>query len=442
MPLRIAFDISELGSSQSHREDRRGINRVVEEVGGALAELATDRPSDFELLLTGVESSANARAYLASPDGRRLAASALLSTAGHRRWSAIRAGSHRFVMNTGDRAAAKRALRWLVYRTLPAQRAIALGLPAFAPEKIDVYHSPAFSPIPGYVRRARRPACFRTFYDLIPFRHPEMVQAISISQLQAVVAAFQPGDFAICISQHVKDDFCEYLHLDPSHVFVAPLAADAARFHPGADAGQIDATRRRFQIPDDGSPYLLSLCAVERRKNLLHLIRCFGRLRREDPAARDLRLVLVGRAAQAGLAETKSLIAAEKLEKHVVLTGYVEDADLAPLYAGALAFVFPSLAEGFGLPPLEAMQCGVPVICSDRTSLPEVMGDAGLLIDPEDPDALCAAMQRILHEEPLRAELSSRGLAQAARFSWERCAVDHLNAYRRGVEIKCGRRLA
>src|SRR5205823_2310457 len=113
----------------------------------------------------------------------------------------------------------------------------------------------------------------------------------------------------------------------------------------------------------------------------------------------------------------------------VILTGYVDDADLAPLYSGALAFLFPSLYEGFGLPPLEAMQCGIPVITSNTSSLPEVVGPAGITLDPTDADALCQAILELSHRPSLREQLSLASLAQAQHFSWERSTQQLLDAY-------------
>ena len=434
--MQVAFDISDLGTSRRAPKHRRGISRVVEQVSGALASLARDERHELELTLTAMDGGIAAAAHLTAQQGGQPAPARLASRGAHRLWTSFEEQAHTFVTDIADRTLARRASRWLVARSLPMQRQITRRLPAFDPERFDIFHGSAVIPLPAYVRRARRPACLATFYDLIPIHHPELVAARSVSDLAAMLATFRPEHFAICISQHVKDDVCEYLRLDPGRVFVARLAADPARFYPCRDAARIAAVRRNCQLPDDSSPYLLSLCTVERRKNLLHLIRCFARLRREDPDARDLRLVLVGFVEENTRQQVQRTLVTEGLANRVILTGYVEDPSLAPLYSGALAFVFPSLAEGFGLPPLEAMQCGVPVISSDSTSLPEIVGDAGLLIDPEDEDALCAAMRRVLHEAVLRDDLSRRGLARASEFSWERCAEDHLRAYRTALQLK------
>jgi glycosyltransferase involved in cell wall biosynthesis len=117
----------------------------------------------------------------------------------------------------------------------------------------------------------------------------------------------------------------------------------------------------------------------------------------------------------------------------IILPGYVADADLAPLYSGALAFVYTSLYEGFGLPPLEAMQCGVPVVTANTSSLPEVVGDCGLTVDPADADALSQAMLDLHRSAPLRAELAQKGLARSRHFTWDRCVHDTVAAYRAAV---------
>jgi glycosyltransferase involved in cell wall biosynthesis len=122
------------------------------------------------------------------------------------------------------------------------------------------------------------------------------------------------------------------------------------------------------------------------------------------------------------------------LRARVVLTGFVPDADLAALYSGARAFVYPSLYEGFGLPVLEAMQCGTPVITSDTTSLPEIAGDAGLLVSPIDADALSEALIRIVTDDDLAADLGRRGQSRSALFSWDRTAEASIQAYHRMLE--------
>jgi glycosyltransferase involved in cell wall biosynthesis len=119
----------------------------------------------------------------------------------------------------------------------------------------------------------------------------------------------------------------------------------------------------------------------------------------------------------------------------VILTGYVPESDLPVLYSGALCFVYPSYFEGFGLPPLEAMKCGVPVIVGNRTSLPEVVGDAGILVDPFNADAIAGAMDNLISDSNLRAELSIRGLARANLFDWRETALQTLTVYQRAAGV-------
>ena len=120
----------------------------------------------------------------------------------------------------------------------------------------------------------------------------------------------------------------------------------------------------------------------------------------------------------------------EDIKKRIIITGYIPDEDLAALYSGALAFVYPSFYEGFGLPHLEAMQCGVPVITSNTCSLPEVVGDAGIMVDPTDADALCHSMLEIYNKSSLREAMSLKSIERAKQFSWEKCTQETLAAYK------------
>jgi len=170
--------------------------------------------------------------------------------------------------------------------------------------------------------------------------------------------------------------------------------------------------------------YLLYVGTLQPRKNLARAIEAFARLA-ADPAFAGLQLVLAGK--QGWLYDDLfARVERMGLAGRVIFPGYVEDADLPALLSGALAFVFPSLYEGFGIPVLEAGACGVPVITSNTSSLPEVAGDAALLVDPHDVDAIAEAMYRLVTDDALRDELARRGLANVQRFSWEKCARETL----------------
>ncbi len=220
-------------------------------------------------------------------------------------------------------------------------------------------------------------------------------------------------------SQATRADLIRHYGTDPDRIVVAYPGLDPT-LAPVQDPQRIAQTLARYGIR---RPYLLYLGTLQPRKNLVRLVEAFARLRfRLGPSGeRGLHLVLAGR--RGWLYEDLfRRVRTLGLEGQVLFPGYVDDADKAALLSGALAFVFPSLYEGFGFPVLEAQACGTPVICSDRSSLPEVAGNAALLVDPTDVEALVTALYRVATEPRLRATLVERGRTNTRRFSWEACA--------------------
>jgi glycosyltransferase involved in cell wall biosynthesis len=214
------------------------------------------------------------------------------------------------------------------------------------------------------------------------------------------------------------------------------LAADPAIFYPCTNEHARATIRSKYGIGN--APYILSLCTLEPRKNIDHVIRTFARLVR-DGRAGDTRLVLTGTKGWDFKRIFSEIDNNPELHSRIVLTGYVPDDDLAPLYSEATVFVYMSLYEGFGLPPLEAMQCGVPVITSNTSSLPEVVGDAGIMLDPQDIDGLCEAMHEVITNHELHTEMSKRSLLQAAHFSWNRCVEETITAYKNALDDNKGK---
>jgi glycosyltransferase involved in cell wall biosynthesis len=294
---------------------------------------------------------------------------------------------------------------------------------------IDIFHSPFYA-LPK-IEAIQNATKVLTVYDLIPVLYKEKFTSSIYNNFIASINSINTNkDYILAISQNTKNDLCNHLAIDPERVFVTPLAA-GENFYPAQNLSAMQATLKRHSIPS--SPYLLSLCTLEPRKNLAFLVSAFVALIQENPNL-DINLVLVGAVGW----KTQSLFT--YLERHphlkhrIILAGYIPDSDLSAIYSGALAFVYPSIYEGFGLPPLEAMQCGVPVITSNTSSLPEVVGDAGIMIDPTDEGALCQAMLDLINNETLRTELSQKGLERAKQFSWAKCAEQTVNVYRIAAE--------
>lgn len=227
----------------------------------------------------------------------------------------------------------------------------------------------------------------------------------------------------LAVSESTKWDIVELLGVPPERIAVTPLAADTS-FRP------VTGEALEVFLAEHGivRPFVLSVGTLEPRKNLPTLLRAFARIAGEVPHD----LVLAGPEGWMTdeIHDTRRRL---NLGDRLRFTGYVEAEVLPAWYSAADLFVYPSLYEGFGLPPLEAMACGTPVITSDVSSLPEVVGDAALTVPPTDETALAAAMHRVLGHPALRADLRSRGLERARRFSWERTAALTLAAYRDAV---------
>jgi glycosyltransferase involved in cell wall biosynthesis len=219
----------------------------------------------------------------------------------------------------------------------------------------------------------------------------------------------------LTISEYSRQEIIKRYQIPGNRVRVALLAADES-FKPATDQAQALRTARRYGI---NGKYILFVGRIEPRKNIPGLIEAFGMLTADG--ATEHTLVVAGM--MDDLYRKFHAETTARFGGRVVFTGKVEQEDLPSLYAGADLFVYPSFAEGFGLPPLEAMACGTPVITSNTTSLPEVMGDAGVLVDPHDTAALAHAMRRVLADADLRRGLRTRGLEQSQKFSWDKTAA-------------------
>lgn len=327
------------------------------------------------------------------------------------------------------------------YRSHPLAYTAAIGLqvpfklfskldikPNLDPTTFNVYHSPYFAlPSRALLGKAAR---VLTIHDMIPVLFPQFFTAKIVRKFKKNLESIEPErDWIICNSNHTKQDFCHYSGMNPDRVFVTPLAA-AKHFYPVKEAALIAHTLQRYAITQ---PYLLSLATLEPRKNLSLLVRCFLRLLEANPDW-DLTLVLVGISGWKNTDIFQTVQQNPRLQSRIVFTGYVPDSDLSAIFSGALAFVYPSFYEGFGLPPLEAMQCGTPVITSNTSSLPEVVGSAGLLIDPSQEDELYQAIWTIVTDTALRSQLAQKSLERAKEFSWKKCAEQTVRVYQTAAQ--------
>lgn len=233
----------------------------------------------------------------------------------------------------------------------------------------------------------------------------------------------------IAVSYATRQDLIRHYGIEPDKISVVYHGYDQEHFRPVEDLAHIAVVRQKYQI--EPGPYLLFVGTVQPRKNLSRLLEAFAQIshdaafKHEYPDYNNLQLVIGGKLGWLSEPITQR-IEEFGLTKQVKLVGYVADKDLPALLSGAAAFVMPSLYEGFGLPILEAMACGTPIICSNAGSLPEIAGDAALLHHPLDTDALAWNLRLLLASPSLRAQLRIKGLARAQTFSWERCTRETL----------------
>lgn len=288
---------------------------------------------------------------------------------------------------------------------------------ALKKDKIDFIHyfKPATTPF-------KKPKAIATMYDVIPLLYPETQTAIQLAywkkQLPLVAKTCA---HLITISECSKCDIVRLLQVDPAKITVTPLGVDP-RFHPVSDQEK-KTVRDKYQLSEN---YILYLGTIEPRKNVARLIRAFNQVANRIPHG----LVVAGKWGW-GFEDVKSEIAKSPFRDRIVILDYIEPEYLVSLCGAASLFVFPSIYEGYGLPPLEAMACGTPVITSNVSSLPEVVGDAAITINPLDEDSLAHEMERLALDVNLQNQLREKGLARAKQFNWDRTAEMTLDVYKK-----------
>ena len=297
---------------------------------------------------------------------------------------------------------------WAMAAKSVMQRRLTLAL-----DGVDVFHS-------SDLLLWKQPGALNvvTLYDLTVLLFPERHTA-NTREIQQDKYRFaqQEADVVIAISEATKQDIVNHLHIPEQRVRVVHGGVNPS-FRPNLDQDAVERALASLKVAY--GRYILYVGTIEPRKNLVRLIEAYNQARKMLPSPIP-KLVIAG-AAGWQFKTVFERVEALGLKDEVLFIGRVPDEKLPALYNGALLFVYPSLYEGFGLPPLEAMSCGVPVITSNTSSLPEVVGEAGMLIDPTDVERLAVGMAEVLSSDDLRADMRQRGLARASHFSWERAA--------------------
>jgi glycosyltransferase involved in cell wall biosynthesis len=283
---------------------------------------------------------------------------------------------------------------------------------------VDILHMPSkvipvFLPCPTVV----------TIFDMTVFRTPHTFWHRSYSRVLVPLAA-RHSSMIFTLSQHSKSDIVKLLKVTPDKVVVTYPAA-SPRFRPISER-EIAETRRRYDLDS----FILSVCTLEPRKNIIRLLRALALLRQGGFPYQLIHAGPRGWMFEDTLSEVDRL----GLQDSVRFLGRVPLDDLIRLYNAASLFVYPSLYEGFGIPILEAMACGCPVVASNASSLPEVVGEAGIMVDPYNVQHLADALQRVLEDKPLAWQMRQRGLEWARQFSWQRCAQETVAVYHQVLE--------
>jgi len=287
--------------------------------------------------------------------------------------------------------------------------------------RLDLLHAPDF------VLPPTRAHTLVTIHDLSFLVHPECAEPSMVRYLiDAVPRGLRRANVILADSQATRNDLARLLAVDPARVELVYPGVEP-RFCP-LPAATTEPVRRRLSLPDH---FVLFVSTLEPRKNLVRLLEAFAQIVQTDNS--NLHLVIAGRR---GWLYEDIFASIDRLQLHerVQLLDYVHDKDLPALYNLAAAFAYPSIYEGFGIPPLEALACGTPTVVADNSSLPEVVADAAVLVSAEDVGSIASGIARVVSDAALRARLRAVGPAQARKFTWEQAAQRVLACYQRAVQ--------
>ncbi|HOX96071.1 MAG TPA: glycosyltransferase family 1 protein [Candidatus Woesebacteria bacterium] len=291
---------------------------------------------------------------------------------------------------------------WNSLHVLPVEKLVGL---------VDIVHTSDWTEPPSKLPKVT------TVHDLIPFKFPQTTtESIRNTHKKRLAWVMRESDRIIAVSQSTKEDLISVLKIPEDKIVVIPEGVEERYCPQSLDVQEM--VKKHYKITGD---YLFTLSTLEPRKNQAALIKAFKIVREKYP---DLQLIIGGRT---GWGEIPAAV------DGVTMPGYIPDADLPGLYSGCLAFVLPSVYEGFGLSPLQAMACGAPVAVSNISSLPEVVGDAGVLFDPASVESIAAGIIEAIEN---RKELKKKSLVQASKFTWEKAAEETYAVYKQVLASK------
>lgn len=284
--------------------------------------------------------------------------------------------------------------------------------------RLDIFHGPCF-----FVPYSLRCKSVVTIHDLMVLRHPEFLKPEWVVSIRKEISAsVRRSDAVIAVSSFTKKEIMELLNIPEERIRVIHNGVSPI-FRPIREREKIEEVKAKFGVE---GPYLLFVGNIEPKKNIETLIYAYRELR--NSTSFKYPLLIAGKKSWHFPAIWK-LIQQHRMEKDIIFTDVINDDELACLYNGAELFVFPSLFEGFGIPVIEAMACGVTVVTSNRASIPEIADDAALLVDPMNVNDIAHAMYSMLRDDKLRASLRQKGIERAKLFSWEKAARETVSLY-------------